>query len=305
MKHSRGTRNLSERAVRKRRPSSCNTVVLQAGALHCYGNDLVNAIAGTAGDNLLDGGIAADTMYGGDGSDAYFVDNTGDLVIEGASQGSDTVYASVDYRLTADVDYLVLQAGAMQGYGNDLVNVLSGTAGVNLLDGGIAADTMYGGTGDDAYFADNTGDFAVENPNEGNDTVLASADYRLTPNVENLVLQGAAMQGYGNGLANALFGSGNDNLLNGGAGPDSLTGGGGNDVFVFAAGEADGDTVVDFAGNGAGAGDWLLFVGYGSGATFTQNDATHWQVSYNSGGSHDIITFLNGAAIHPTDYVFV
>jgi hypothetical protein len=33
--------------------------------------------------------------------------------------------------------------------------------------------------------------------------------------------------------------------------------------------------VVDFAGNGAAAGDLLEFVGYGAGATFTQNDATH------------------------------
>jgi serralysin len=287
-----------------RLPANVAYLVLQAGAQQAYGNELVNVLAGTPGDNLLDGGIAADTMYGGDGSDGYFVDNAGDLVIEGAGQGKDTVYASVDYRLTADVDYLVLQASAMQGYGNDLVNVLSGTAGINLLDGGAAADTMYGGPGDDAYFADNTGDFPFENPNEGNDTVLASVDYRLTANVENLVMQGAAMQGYGNGLANALFGTAGDNLLNGGAGPDSLTGGGGNDVFVFGAGEADGDTVVDFAGNGAGTADRLLFVGYGAGATFSQNDATHWQVSYNSGSAHDVITFLNGAAIQPSDFFF-
>ena len=54
-----------------------------------------------------------------------------------------------------------------------------------------------------------------------------------------------------------------------------------------------------------GAGDSLQFVGYGQDATFAQNDATHWQVNYNNGSSHDTITFLGGATIDPTDYLFV
>ena len=32
----------------------------------------------TAGNNLLDGDGGADTMFGGAGNDAYFVDNAGD-----------------------------------------------------------------------------------------------------------------------------------------------------------------------------------------------------------------------------------
>jgi hypothetical protein len=74
---------------------------------------------------------------------------------------------------------------------------------------------------------------------------------------------------------------------------------------VFQKGEANGDIITDFAGNGALAGDWLLFVGYGSGATFTQNDATHWQVNYNGGALHEVITFSNGAPIDPSDFLFV
>ena len=84
-----------------------------------------------------------------------------------------------------------------------------------------------------------------------------------------------------------------------------LTGNAGNDTFVFRAGQSNGDIVVDFAGNGAAAGDSLQFVGYGAGATFTQNDTTHWQVNYNSGSSHDVITFNNGATIHVTDILFM
>ena len=53
-------------------------------------------------------------MYGGAGNDAYFLDNIGDLVFETPNEGSDTVYATANYRLGANVEYLVLQGSAMQ-----------------------------------------------------------------------------------------------------------------------------------------------------------------------------------------------
>jgi hypothetical protein len=59
--------------------------------------------------------------------------------------------------------------------------------------------------------------------------------------------------------------------------------------------------VTDFTGNGAGTADVLVFSGYGAGATFTNIDATYWQVNYNGGTQHDVITFSNGAAVDPHD----
>ena len=119
------------------------------------------------------------------------------------------------------------------------------------------------------------------------------------------MLQGTAnLYGTGNALANRIIGNSGDNTLDGGAGADVLTGNAGNDTFVFHAGQANGDTVVDFVGNGAAAGDALKFVGYGTGATFTHIDATHWQVNYNGGASHDIIAFSNGAPIDASDVLF-
>ena len=128
----------------------------------------------------------------------------------------------------------------------------------------------------------------------------------LTANVDNLILQegSGALQGTGNSGVNAIFGNSGDNRLDGGVGSDKLTGGAGNDTFAFYAGQGNGDIVVDFAGNGAATGDSLQFVGYGTGATFTQNDTTHWQVNYN-GSSHEIITFSNGAVIHTSDVLFM
>jgi Ca2+-binding RTX toxin-like protein len=146
----------------------------------------------------------------------------------------------------------------------------------------------------------------IENANEGNDTVLSTANLRLSANVETLVLQGNAdLQGGGNSLANVLQGNAGNNLLDGDAGTDLLTGNAGNDTFMFSVGQANGDTVVDFAGNGAGAGDSLLFAGYGPGATFTNIDANHWQINFNGGASHEVITFSNGAAIDNTDFMFM
>ena len=86
-----------------------------------------------------------------------------------------------------------------------------------------------------------------------------------------------------------------------GADANRLEGRGGNDTFVFQRGQANGDTVVDFGGNGAAAGDAFEFVGYGPGATFVQIDGTHWQINSGDGFTHETITLQNAAAVHQSD----
>jgi Ca2+-binding RTX toxin-like protein len=282
------------------------TLVLQGSAdLQGYGNDLVNKLIGNSGANLLDGRAGADVMRGGAGNDTYFVDDAGDVVMENAGEGTDAVFSTAHFVLPAEVETLVLQGSAdLQGYGNSLANSLYGNAGSNLLDGRAGADTMFGGVGNDTYFVDDAGDMTVENPGEGTDAVFATIGQTLAANVEILVLQGSDnVSGSGNALANSIYGNAGNNTLDGGAAADLLMGNAGNDTFVFHMGQSNGDTVVDFAGNGGAAGDSLQFVGYGAGATFTQNDATHWQVNFNGGTQHDIITFLNGASIDASDLV--
>jgi len=287
--------------------ANVENLVLQGNAdLQGYGNNLANALYGNTGNNILNGEGGADIMFGGAGNDAYFVDG-GDGVIENANEGNDTVFSTTHYALPANVENLVLQGSAgLQGYGNSLNNVLYGNIGDNLLNGEAGADVMFGGADNDVYFVDDPGDLVFENMNEGTDAVFSTVNYTLTANVENLVLQGSGnLSGTGNGLANQVYGNAGDNALDGGAAADLLTGNAGNDAFVFHVGEAGGDMVVDFAGNGAAAGDSLQFVGYGAGATFTSINATHWQVNYNGGASQEVITFLNGASIDATDFAFM
>ena len=87
------------------------------------------------------------------------------------------------------------------------------------------SNRLFGGTGNDAYFVDNTGNGVIESVGGGIDTVYATAHSRLADNVENLVLQGSAdLQAYGNGGSNAIYGNAGNNILDGGIGVDGLYG---------------------------------------------------------------------------------
>jgi Ca2+-binding RTX toxin-like protein len=104
-------------------------------------------VYGFGGHDVLNGGLGADTMLGGLGSDTYRVDNAGDRVTEAAGQGTDLVQSGVSHTLGANVEKLALiGAGAVDGTGNELNNVLLGNAGSNALVGLAGNDVLSGGT---------------------------------------------------------------------------------------------------------------------------------------------------------------
>ncbi len=97
-------------------------------------------------------------MAGGAGNDTYMVDHGGDVVIESASEGTDTVFSTAHLVLPANVENLMLREAPTCRATATAANTLSGNAGSNLLDGRGGADAMLGGAGNDVYFVDNPGD---------------------------------------------------------------------------------------------------------------------------------------------------
>lgn len=191
-----------------------------------------NIISGTnSNDNLkgtwlnetIDGGIGEDTMRGGIGDDTYYVDNTGDVIIEYQNEGNDKVISSANYTVSSNIENLILTGNSnINATGNNLNNVITGNSGNNLLDGKAGADVLTGGLGNDIYFVDNISDIVTEKINEGTDTVNSSISYTLSSNFENLTLTGNSnINGTGNNSNNDIVGNSGNNILTGGLGDDS------------------------------------------------------------------------------------
>ena len=211
-----------------------NLTYTGSGSFQAIGNALDNVITGGSGSNrllggagndtliggaaadTLDGGNGADRMIGGGGNDIYFVDNPGDVVVEEANGGIDTVYSTITYTLSANVENLQLYGTAtIDGTGNDGANTIVGNGAANRLNGGAGNDVLYGGSGDDVLDGGSGDDTVVGD--DGNDTL------------------------YGGTGDDVLVGGAGDDILVGGPGSDTLSGGTGADRFVFRPGDLDAD----------------------------------------------------------------
>ena len=113
-----------------------------------------DTLTGLDGDDTLDGGAGDDSMVGGLGDDTYYVDSTGDKVVELANQGTDTVVSDISLSLAklANVENWVgIGSANIAATGNALGNALTGNSGSNTIDGGLGIDTLTGGAGADRF----------------------------------------------------------------------------------------------------------------------------------------------------------
>ncbi|WP_269429242.1 calcium-binding protein, partial [Paracoccus sanguinis] len=196
-----------------------------------------DTLLGNGGDDLLIGGAGVDRMEGGAGNDRYIVDDSRDVVIEAPGAGTDHVFAATGYRLGDGIERLSLTGAAAWGVGNALDNVLTGTDGANVLNGGLGRDRLVGLGGNDSYVV-TQGDTVVELAGGGTDSVRSTVSWTLGAHLENLTLEGTAnLAGTGNSGANRLAGNGGANRLDGLAGNDTLWGNGGNDTLAGGAGD--------------------------------------------------------------------
>jgi len=178
------------------------------------GNAFSNHLVGGGGSDTLVGGFGTNTLEGGAGSDVYYA-SSGDVIIEHAAQGTDTVVVTSTFSLAggsfAFIENIIVQTEAgVTLTGNDQDNTLNGNAGGDTLNGQGGNDILYGQGGGDGL-----------NGGEGNDVL------------------------YGQDGSDALSGENGDDILDGGTGADAMNGGAGNDTFYV-------DNAGDIANGGSG-----------------------------------------------------
>ncbi|WP_435203307.1 tail fiber protein [Qipengyuania sp. 902] len=246
-----------------------DTLTGNGGADALYGGNDDDILDGGAGNDMLDGGFGNDTMRGGTGDDFYRLVDPGDVVIENAGEGIDTVQSVMSFaRLGANVENLILAGWeSSDGFGNAMANEITGNSyantlygvggddtingrggkdtifagsGNDIVYGGNAGDEIYGGSGDDQLYGENGWDhiYGVSGQDrieggDGNDELFGGDD---------------ADQVYGGEGSDRVYGGTGDDVVSGGAGLDTLTGGDGGDTFLFENGDFDteGDRITDF-----------------------------------------------------------
>ena len=228
------------------------------------GND---SLYGGMGGDLLSGDEGDDVLLGGTGNDRIYGDSGSDTFLQRLGDGNDTI-SDGSTAQSGDVDVLRYGEGISaddlafyrvnsslviyNGKDSGKVTIESYFSGGQIeriefvdtpelsLDMGFVteraeygqADTMTGTAGDDVFYVDDSRDRVIEQLDGGIDTVVASRNFVLPSNVENLTLTGVLdLQATGNELANNFVGNDGDNIFKGGNGVDTAAGGKGDDKY--------------------------------------------------------------------------
>jgi Ca2+-binding RTX toxin-like protein len=215
-----------------------------------------SVISGTAGNDILLGGITNDELYGEGGDDKLYAGAGNDRLFGGS--GNDLLYGEAgNDELYGDVgnDKLFGGAGDDELFGNAGNDELIGDAGSDNINGETGDDKLYGGIDND-YLYGGTGNDTLSGE-AGDDELYGEAnnDYlygevgndRLDGGTGNDTLYGGVgNDGLVGGTGNdTLYGEVGDDFLNGGDGINSLYGGDGVDFLI-------GGDSIDFLYGGAG-----------------------------------------------------
>ncbi len=165
------------------------------------------------------GGQVSGIIFGGRGSDTFFIDRS-DLDIrestDGSSSANDHVISSASFTLRTGIENLTLTGpGGLVGHGNGDGNTLASNEGGDSLFGLDGSDILNGNAGNDALFGGRGGD--LMNGGEGDDLMDGGRDNDT--------------MFAGDGFDTLLGGSGSDDfsvglqgsVINGGAGTDLAT----------------------------------------------------------------------------------
>jgi Ca2+-binding RTX toxin-like protein len=214
------------------------------GAAKLIGDAGADVLSGGSGNDYLDGGAGNDTLTGGLGNDSLIGGADIDYLIESGNvnfvlTNTSLTGKGVDSLTTIERAYL------KGGEGNNTLNAAAFTLGAVTLNGGEGNDTLVGGTNNNTYVVDSTGDVITESSILATsiDSVESTVNFSLATlvNIENLMLMGQEnLNAIGNAKANHISGNAGNNQLTGGLGNDTIDGG--NDTIT---GDAGVDMVVE------------------------------------------------------------
>ena len=231
------TNNLVQSSVSFVLPANVNSLTLTG----------TRALTGTAnnGNDTLTSNSGVDTLIGGTGNDTFILNNPNDVVQDTAGTATIIYSGAANYTLPANVNTLtLLGSAAIHATGNAANDLITANTGVDTLSAGNGADTLIsglgtavqslvGGTGNDLFVVNFTGDIVTVGSTHGSDTINSSVSFSAAANVANLMLIGTAnISAIGNSLANVLTANSGADTLTAGVGVATLIGGSGNDLFV-------------------------------------------------------------------------
>ncbi|MBP2160409.1 MULTISPECIES: calcium-binding protein [Asticcacaulis] len=234
-----------------------DTITGGDGDDYIEGNEGNDSLEGGVGNDDLYAGSGTDTLTGGTGDDEYFGISAGDVIVEQAFGGVDTVWATGSYDLGVNIENAFVNGSS---HGTAVANSITDHSGTGTLWGMDGADwltghgTLYGGNGDDrliggSYMEGGSGrdtyivytgaEVIVETSVVDRDTVKSYVDYTLGTNLEDLALLDPTdgspalnLNGTGNALRNELIGNAGNNVLSGLDGSDILYGRVGDDLLL-------------------------------------------------------------------------
>ena len=223
------------------------------------GNSLANTIFGAGGDDVINGASDNDFLYGEDGDDTIHGD-----------AGDDIIYGDLDYDFFFDpFDGNNEYVGNDHLYGNDGEDYIYGGGGDDEIEGGNDNDYLFGEDGIDTISGDAGNDY-IEG-GTGNDIIHGGTE-------NDIIYGGIRDENSDIGMSDnsilsgddELYGDSGDDYIFGGDGKDTIYGGEDNDYLFGEDGEdtISGDSGNDYIEGGkdndelhGGAGDDVIFGG--------------------------------------------